>query len=217
MFSNMNNNFDIRNNLSYFTNNSNLTKPEMNQKILAFEYLVSQFILWYQSVASKYGFNPNDYSWAFSKLSTLKLLFLVSAVKTGNNPNDDLLDTFNNFVALPHGPVESDIYNAMNGTLNGLKLSQYNILSGGIKEYSLDNPINYESEIEPEIFAQLNLSLEVLRNINDEIVTYKAFDLVDITHKWSCWKNDSTLANNLGLKAMSMTQDSIRSSDKYFR
>ncbi|MBF0576383.1 type II toxin-antitoxin system antitoxin SocA domain-containing protein [Dysgonomonas sp. GY617] len=177
----------------------------MEEKIKSFEYLVGKFIHWYSEVAPFYGYKPNDYEWAFSKLTILKLLFLVSAVEEDEK---DLLNTFNNFVALPHGPVESDIYNAMNNN----KVINYNITENGL---TVSNR-NASTDLSEEQTNRLDLSINKLKEINKAIVTYKPFDLVDITHRWSCWKNDYNVALNFGLRAMSMTSESIRNSDKYF-
>lgn len=45
----------------------------------------------------------------FPKLTAMKLLFLAAAPK--KDGGDDLLDIFDNFYAMPYGPVESDVYN----------------------------------------------------------------------------------------------------------
>ena len=47
----------------------------------------------------------------FSKLKAMKLLFLAAAPK--EDGGDDLLDIFDNFYAMPYGPVEIDIQKAM--------------------------------------------------------------------------------------------------------
>ena len=47
----------------------------------------------------------------FPKLTAMKLLFLAAAPK--KDGGDDLLDIFDNFYAMPYGPVESDVYNAI--------------------------------------------------------------------------------------------------------
>ena len=75
-------------------------------KIFAFDYMLSLFEQWYKD-EGKESMNFQN----CSKLSVLKLLFLTAAPK--REGARDLLDVFNNFHALPYGPVESDIYNAI--------------------------------------------------------------------------------------------------------
>ena len=52
-----------------------------------------------------------------------KLLFLISTVNA-TSTDKGLLNTFNNFYALPYGLVESDIYNSMNnGDFENIKFN----------------------------------------------------------------------------------------------
>jgi hypothetical protein len=65
---------------------------DRSQKILAFEYLVNKLIAWYQADVGQ-----NIAIWShFTRLTILKLLFLVSTVKDSANQNNDLLSIFNN-------------------------------------------------------------------------------------------------------------------------
>lgn len=89
----------------------------MTTKELAFEYLMDCFIDWYKSIK-----NDNSFHYSFTKLKVIKLLFFASAVNA-NNEDHNLLGTFNKFVAMPFGPVESDIYNKMNQSAIGMSKS----------------------------------------------------------------------------------------------
>ena len=75
-------------------------------KIFAFDYMLSLFEQWYKEEGKETMNFQNC-----SKLSVLKLLFLAAVPK--REDSRDLLDVFDNFHALPYGPVESDIYNAI--------------------------------------------------------------------------------------------------------
>ena len=57
----------------------------------------------------------------FPKLTAMKLLFLAAAPK--EEGGDDLLDIFDNFYAMPYGPIEIDVYNAIQGN----KLPSYTV------------------------------------------------------------------------------------------
>ena len=76
-------------------------------KNLIFEYLVFRLDEW-KKYLEKNGFKVP----AFTKLRLQKVLFLVCAWNTSNSEKK-LLNIFNNFCALPYGPVEMDIYEAM--------------------------------------------------------------------------------------------------------
>lgn len=71
-------------------------------KIYAFDYMITLLNEWREA------FNTGNTCRVLSKLSVLKLLFLVAAPK--KDGGEDLLNVFDNFHALPYGPVESDIY-----------------------------------------------------------------------------------------------------------
>lgn len=73
-------------------------------KIEAFDYMLHLFEEWRDNHETIKG-KP------FPKLTAMKLLFLAAAPK--KDGGDDLLDIFDNFYAMPYGPVESDVYNAI--------------------------------------------------------------------------------------------------------
>lgn len=76
-------------------------------KIEAFDYMLHLFEEWRDNHETIKG-KP------FPKLTAMKLLFLAAAPK--KDGGDDLLDIFDNFYAMPYGPVESDVYNAFRKT-----------------------------------------------------------------------------------------------------
>ena len=81
-----------------------------------FVYFVDALNKWNKEI------NPNSSS-TYSKLQLQKLLFLASAINADKN-NHEMLDMFNDFYALPYGPVEMDIYEAINSnTLKYIKIS----------------------------------------------------------------------------------------------
>lgn len=73
-------------------------------KIEAFDYMLHLFEEWRDNHETIKG-KP------FPKLTAMKLLFLAAAPK--EEGGDDLLDIFDNFYAVPYGPVEIDVYNAI--------------------------------------------------------------------------------------------------------
>ena len=124
----------------------------MTTKELAFEYLMDCFIDWYKSIK-----NDNSFHYSFTKLKVIKLLFFASAVNA-NNEDHNLLGTFNKFVAMPFGPVESDIYNKMNQSAIG----KYCISDKELKIQEVSTE-NNEDKLSPTIIEQINESVEALK------------------------------------------------------
>jgi hypothetical protein len=84
------------------------------KKIEAFEYLLFELVNWFmnkKNISNYEDFNKNN---DLNKLKVIKLHFFVTAINSNNN---NLLEVFNKFCAMPYGHVESDIYNSL-GKLN---------------------------------------------------------------------------------------------------
>ena len=177
----------------------------MTTKELAFEYLMDCFIDWYKSIK-----NDNSFHYSFTKLKVIKLLFFASAVNA-NNEDHNLLGTFNKFVAMPFGPVKSDIYNKMNQSAIG----KYCISDKELKIQEVSTE-NNEDKLSPTIIEQINESVDALRKINNRLVLYSAFDLVDLSHKWSCWRTTYSYARQINKGSISIPDNLIINSDKYF-
>ena len=177
----------------------------MTTKELAFEYLMDCFIDWYKSIK-----NDNSFHYSFTKLKVIKLLFFASAVNA-NDEDHNLLGTFNKFVAMPFGPVESDIYNKMNQSAIG----KYCISDKELKIQEVSTE-NNEDKLSPTIIEQINESVEALKKINNRLVLYSAFDLVDLSHKWSCWRTTYSYARQINKGSISIPDNLIINSDKYF-
>lgn len=77
-------------------------------KKLAFEYFIFNLIKWWGELNPTKEFEEND----LSSLKVLKILFFVSAVGS-NREEDGLLKIFKNWMAMPYGHVEIDVYKMM--------------------------------------------------------------------------------------------------------
>lgn len=153
----------------------------VNPKILNFEYLLSELIKWHDELL---GDLPND----LSKIKVLKLMFFVSAVDADND-NEGLLDIFDEYYALPYGPVESEVYNSLEN------LQFYNInRNSTVKKDDID--ISFENESINRL--KIKSAVDKLKSTNPELIKMKPFDLVELSHKWSCWSivYDYALKNN---------------------
>ncbi len=177
----------------------------VDNKILCFEYIVSLLIQWHQDVTR----SRDSYLDSFSRLKVLKLLFFVSAVDSSTE-NMGLLDVFSNFVAMPHGPVESDIYNSIlkrETTVFDFPEREMKIRS--LSENSFDS-------LSLDLKQRIEHAVNSLKNKNIHLVEYKPFDLVNISHRWSCWCITYEIAHFVGSRSLGMSSDSIRESDKYY-
>lgn len=173
---------------------------EDNIKILAFEYLLTQLIEW---GAEKKPAVPKS---SFTRLKALKLLFFTAAVK--NEEGGDLLDVFDNFYALPNGPVESDVYNSITSD----QLAYYTF-----KDFSLGTKRQFsDSGLCDDIKARINLAIEVLKKKNGNLVSYRAEDLVALSHSWMSWQHSILIAKVLGKGSYRMDINKIRTNNQIF-
>ena len=173
----------------------------MSIKKSSFEYLLNRLLKWFEEVA------PQKNVASFTRVKTLKLLFFVSAIKDENGK--DLLDIFDNFYAMPHGPVESDIYNLMSkNTLDYFSFAD--IYMSIKKDYKLPEILD------ENIISRIDNAISRIRIVNPRIITLGAFDLVDISHKWSVWKNSMRVAELLGKSSQLMPVEGIRANIQIF-
>ena len=169
-------------------------------KIQAFEYWLTQMLKWGNDMTPKV---PN---YTFTRLKALKLLFFTAAVKDKNG--NDLLDVFDNFFALPNGPVESDVYNSI--TADQLIYYTFKDFSLAAKQKFDDNGLNQD------IKQRIEKSIAVLRERNEKIVAYNAESLVTLSHTWLSWQNAIMIAKVLGKSSYKMDIGLIRGNAQIF-
>lgn len=172
-------------------------------KTQAFEYIIDQLVIWHNEKNQ----SDDNYKNKFTKLFLLKMLFFVSAVNTTDE--DNLLDTFDSFIAMPFGPVEKDVYDAIN-----IGIGKYTITDKGIDSKSSQNTL---SRLDLNLKGQIDIAIVALKSKNSDLINYSAFDLVDLSHKWDCWKIAFRYAQSIGKNAMPMPKELIVMSDKYFK
>ncbi|MDC7142398.1 type II toxin-antitoxin system antitoxin SocA domain-containing protein [Bacteroides finegoldii] len=177
---------------------------DLKLKILYFEYIIHLLLQWHKEIYS----NVNPIA-SFTRLKSLKLLFLVSSVNATQD-NNGLLDIFDKFYAMQHGPVESDVYNAM--VTSQTHIFDFKERITALK--SLDT--NAFSQIPEEIKNKIEEAILSLKKRNKFIVTYKSFELVEITHKWESWQIALGIAQILGKGSELMSTESIKNDFKYF-
>lgn len=169
----------------------------MNKNLL-FEYLVFRLDEW-KKYLEKNGFKVP----AFTKLRLQKVLFLVCAWNTSNSEKK-LLNIFNNFCALPYGPVEMDIYEAMR-TNNVFKYIDFH---GNECVYTkLEESMFNRTDCKE--FKWIDEAVNEFKKEQRSYLFMPVFDLVELTHKWSVWKISMDIATILGNKKEEMSVECI--------
>lgn len=171
-------------------------------KIEAFDYMLHLFEEWrdnYETIKGK----------PFPKLTAMKLLFLAAAPK--EEGGDDLLDIFDNFYAMPYGPVEIDVYNAIQED----KLPSFSVKYRSIEPREGAEPYNAK-RYNDKFYHRVRNALNDLKEKNEKLVLLNAFELVEITHRWSSWNRAMDFAEFMKQLSAKMSIDSIRDSSKIF-
>lgn len=146
-----------------------------------FQYLLNALLRWYNES------NPNKEN-DLSILKSLKLLFLITAADIELNKGElgdikqDLLisNTFNNFCALPLGHVESDVYDYIKhtrGVLTSFSINRVTLTK-------LNN--NFINDKAP--CKRIDDAVDYLKEHFPKLISMKAYELVELTHKWNSWK-----------------------------
>lgn len=174
-------------------------------KNLIFEYLVFRLDEW-KKYLEKNGVKVP----AFTKLRLQKILFLICAWKA-ESTNRKLLKIFNQFYALPYGPVEMDIYDAMKSN----QTFQHISFNGNECIYC---------KLESDMFTSISrVHREWIDEAMDDFIkndrkylTMPVFDLVELTHKWTVWQIAMQYAKLCGHNREKMTSLEIIESKKCY-
>lgn len=170
-------------------------------KKMLFEFLVCELDKW----RIDQGISRTD---LFTKLRLQKILFLVASIKA-TPEHHPLLDIFDNFYALPYGPVEVDIYEDMNK-------NEFHFLTFNGNDCSINNGEKDFSSLELVCRKEIMDSIADLRELGANYINQPVFDLVDITHRWSAWQIAMDCARIMGMNRAKMTTNDIVSSSRYF-
>jgi len=178
-----------------------MTKAE---KLLAFEYTLSRLHDWYKEAYTESS--KND----ISILKSLKLLFFISAVDANINSQNTLLDnTFNNFVAMPYGHVESDVYDGIKqGLLKFTKIDTRN---------SLIDDAQSLLELDYKTRQNIDISLEKLKTINFDLIKMSSFELVELSHLWYSWQKNFQKAKKSHSFSYPISIDEIKGEEKIYQ
>lgn len=176
---------------------------EQDSKVQYFEYIIFKLFNWSKE---RYLGQLND----FSVLKTMKLLFFVTAAKASKEEAILLDEVFDNFYAMPFGPVESDVYDIVRKKHGLLEFYQIdNISTSQVSEPDFSN-------LNKRYTSAIDSSVELLLSSYPDLFDLGAFELVDLSHMWRSWKVTFKEAQNTGRLSKYIENDLIKSDDKIF-
>ncbi len=174
----------------------------MEKKIAAFEYLVFRLLEWQREMK---GTDDND----ISILKALKLLFFVSAVDTSITEDNTLLDNvFDNFVAMPFGHVESNVYDNIK---RGRHRGSLEINNSFARFYP-----NFTSDLDIADKERIDSSIGKLKLKNENFINLSAFQLVDLSHRWYSWKSYFNKAQLVSSNSIRIPVSIIKNEEKFY-
>ena len=174
---------------------------DIQGKLNSLDYIINKVSDWYVEAGG--DLDSND----LSKLKITKLLFFISAISTSRE-NPGLLNTFDNFVAMPYGHVESDIQDNTDNSVH------YSISKDGL--LYKNGIVGFNSLINDGLEMEIDVAIEKLKTINFELVKYDPFELVDLSHRWQSWKTVFSLAKRNGRYSMKIPKEMIMVEPKIY-
>lgn len=160
-----------------------------------FEYVVYKLDQWYKET-------HEGLTLQITKLRLQKILFLLCAVNATKDQKRLLL-VFNRFAALPLGPVELDIYEAMKDN----QFSHIHFDGDDCRVGALEC-VSFKT-IDAENRQMVDEAVVALKAKGRNYLTMPIFDLVDLTHQWSVWQTAKLVADIFGHKSETMSADDI--------
>lgn len=146
----------------------------MSTKIQYFEYFLVQLVDWfctYYKIEQKdFNDHPNN---DLSKLKVFKLHFFACSTMM-----PDTLSIFDKFKALPYGHVESEVYS---------KLSSLELFELGNEKLEIKANVSLEKQNGKKMKIIEEMVLK-LRKENEDLISWDAFKLVELSHKWFSWR-----------------------------
>lgn len=182
---------------------------DANSKIRYFDYFISRVIytMFYNGQPTlNEVVTDNIDKCRLNKLKLLKLLFFVSAKKVDEKYLLD--DIFDNFYAMPYGPVESDVYNHINDTPNYvIGTNAISLRKGQFRNLNLDK----------EICIRIDNSIMAVHEVNPSLFNMETFDLVELSHKSDSWRIAFAEAQRQGKFSIQMPKEVIKSTTVYYK
>ncbi|WP_293924327.1 hypothetical protein [Sphingobacterium sp. UBA6320] len=170
-------------------------------KILLFEYFLKKLVEWHCDYykLNIVDFNDHEYN-NLSKLKVIKLHFFACST------NENALDIFDDFHAMPYGHVESEIYN---------HLDELQFCSVTNNKMIINNWVNFNNYL-PENHEVIDISTSRLRNENFSLISIDPFELVELSHKWFSWRYNFQKARQSGSYSRPINRDLIIKEEKFY-
>ncbi|MBO9674182.1 MAG: hypothetical protein J7577_12100 [Sphingobacteriaceae bacterium] len=169
-------------------------------KLDLFEIFLDKMVRWYcdrHAISAEEFYADND----FSKLKIIKLHFFACST------DDQALNLFNRFYAMPLGHVESEVYDSLNSMKNFIVDNEKLTLRAGAFSQPAVNQDSY--------FTVVRM-VENLQMINNGIIDYRPFDLVELSHRWSSWALVFAQAKKSGQFSRPIPKELIEQETKYY-
>jgi hypothetical protein len=174
---------------------------EAERKIKYFEYFLSQIL-------NKY---PDSEKNDLSILKAQKLLFFTVATDSGVGKDNILInEVFDNFVAMPYGHVESNIYSDIRDN----NLIYYSISSS--KTTIIPNVSQDFSALDHRYLEVIKSAIKSLFDKNKFLIFETAFNLVELSHLYKSWKRNYHLAKTSGVNSMPIPPIEIIEEEKFY-
>jgi uncharacterized phage-associated protein len=182
----------------------------MDIKKDAFKYVMFKLIDWYRSEnnITEDEFNEDN---DFDTLKVLKLLYFTTAVNAKNN---SLLNTFDNFYAMPFGHVESNIYDELKykRDLGGIEINRKTIIKNSFKDSIDEFRFQYG-----DIATEIDKAVDLLGEYNGEdFLEYDSFEYVEMSHALKSWKVFYNKAKSVGDRSAYIDHSYIRRDGQCF-
>ena len=131
----------------------------------------------------------------------MKLLFFAAAVREKDNY---ILSNFSNFVAFPYGPVELKIYGYIKSKNEKFQFKGNSLILSEdfINKISINEGVNDD--------------FKELKKRNIKLINLPAFDLVDLSVKFSSYRIAHSIAKSKNIYSYPMNKNSIISDVKFF-
>ncbi|TCK82913.1 hypothetical protein [Albibacterium bauzanense] len=144
----------------------------MSKKDL-FEYFLRELVDWYCEYykTSVSYFNEHSFN-DLSKLKVLKLHFFACSTE------EEALNIFNEFHAMPYGHVESDVYSYLN------TLKYFNVTNSKLEFVNI-NDWNIVPDGDSEV---IDRAIKNLKGENAKLISFSPFELVELSHSWFSWR-----------------------------
>src|SRR5574343_1000595 len=168
-------------------------------KQLVFEYFLKS-IYKYQSESNSIG-----------SLKAMKLLFFTCLINSEKGSDPVLLDIFDNFRAMPYGHIEGDIFDML------IKKNPLNYFEVSNKEIKVIGDLNkLEEDIHSYIKYEINKSINLLSEVNPEIFSMSAFELIDLSHLHYSWRKTYVSRKDVDNYSPKIEKDIIIKQDRVY-